>query len=196
MAELKTKAGTQNFESAHVLYQNPTSGLIIGDEFTGASNANGEGREVYLSFNSNVANSIGFIHCHLDNGTTFKVFSLDDIIALALIAKLSTRPTNEFAVYVTTNSGTLALKINNKALLTSKIDFLEMTYNDQEEEFKKKVDMHKTYSEQKLGLVKFLNNMPLIGSPGIDLYEKAGNNWNKLGLSADGNSVTNTPCNQ
>lgn len=196
MEELKIKAGTQDFESAHVLYKNPSSELIIGDEFTGQSNANGEGREVYLSLNANGENSIGIIHCHLDNGTTFKVFSLDDIIALAKIADLSTRPTNEFAVYVTTNSGTLALKINNKTLLTSKIDLMDMTYNDQEEEFSNKVKKEESFLKQKLGLVKFLSDMPLIGNPGIDLYEKVGNNWNKLGLSADGNSVTNTPCNQ
>jgi hypothetical protein len=199
MAELKVKAGTQNFESAHVLYQNPSDGLIVGDEFTGESNTDGEGREVYLSINAsattNALNCIGFIHCHLDNGTTFKVFSLDDIIALALIAKNSTRPSSEFAIYVTTNSGTFALKVNNLTLLKSKIDMIQISYNKQEEKFREKVKMDMTYSQQKLGLVQFINNMPLIGNPGIDLYEKVGNTWNKLSLSANGNSVTSTPCN-
>ena len=199
MTELKIKAGTQDFESAHAIYQNAVDGLIVGEEFTGQSNANGEGREVYLSLNSsittNAINCVGFIHCHLDNGTTFKVFSLDDIIALALIAELSTRPTSEFAIYVTTNSGTLALKVNNKTMLSSKIDTMDLTYNQLEREFKKNVDMSKSYAEQKKGLVKFLNNMPLIGNPGIDVYEKAGSTWNKLSLSTNGNSITSTPCN-
>ncbi|UGS24285.1 hypothetical protein [Flavobacterium channae] len=199
MAELKIKSGTQNFESAHAIYQNAGAGLIIGDEFTGQSNANGEGREVYLSLNSsittNAINCVGFIHCHLDNGTTFKVFSLDDIIALALITESSTRPVSEFTIYLTTNSGTLALKVNNKILLNSKIDMLNITYNDQEREFKTKVKMGQTYAEQKLGLIKFLNNMPLIGNPGIDVYEKVGSTWNKLNLSANGNSIISTPCN-
>lgn len=199
MAELKIKAGTQDFESAHAIYQNAVDGLIVGEEFTGQSNSNGEGREVYLSLNSsittNTINCVGFIHCHLDNGTTFKVFSLDDIIALALIANYSTRPTSELAIYVTTNSGTFALKVKNKVLLRSKIDVLRFSYNQQEEKFRELIKKNQTYSEQKLGLVKFINNMPLIGNPGIDLYEKVGNTWNQLNLSTNGNSITSTPCN-
>jgi len=197
--ELKGKASTQNFESAYALYQNPIEGLLLSNEFTGNANA----ASVNLTFQSNSTNSqsafnsIGFMHCHLDNGTTFKVFSYSDIIALAEVATISTRPQNELAIYVTTNSGTFALKVSNKILLKNKKAFLELDKDNFERDFKKEVMINFSLDKQKLGFLKFINNMAGIGNPGIDLYEKntTTNKWNLLTLSNNGTAIISIPCN-
>lgn len=200
MEELKLKAGNQNFESAYALYQNAIEGFIVGNEFTGDPNGVEGGREVTLTLNSSVlavpGNCIGFTHCHLDDGTTFKVFSFSDIFALAQLVNVSTRPANEYSIYVTTNSGTFALKVSNKILLKNKKDFMEIGWKEFEKEFKKNVKIEDSYDKQKLGFMKFMNNMPLaVGNPGIEMYEKVNGTWNKLALSSNGNSITSTPCN-
>lgn len=200
MEELKLKAASQGYESAYALYQNAVKGFSVGNEYTGDPNGVGGGREVTLTLNSSVvaasANCIGFTHCHLDDGTTYKVFSFSDIFVLVQLANISTRPKEEFAIYVTTSSGTFALKINNKILLKSKKDLMKIGWKEFEKEFKKNVKMDDSYDKQKLGFMKFINNMPLaIGNPGIDMYEKVNDTWNKLALSSNGNNVTSTPCN-
>ena len=200
MTDLKSKAANQGFESAYAINQNASEGLLVGPEFTGDPNGVGKGREVNLQLGSSIyaaaANCIGFIHCHLDDGTTYKVFSFSDIYALAQIASISTRPKTEFAIYVTTSSGTFALKVNNKILLKNKKDFMDVGWKEFEDKFDKLVKKEYTYDKQKLGFMKFINAMPYnIGNPGIDMYEKVNGTWNKLALASNGNNVTSTPCN-
>jgi hypothetical protein len=102
MEELKGKAATQNFESAYAMYQNPAEGLSFSPEATGTVNEPAVELTLNMSSTQTPTNAIGFIHCHLDNGTTFKVFSFTDIIALAYVASVSTRPTSELGIFVTT----------------------------------------------------------------------------------------------
>ncbi len=199
MIELNNKAATQNFESAYILYQNAIDGLQLSNEITGNQNA----ASANLIFQSNSTNSqsnfnaIAAIHCHLDDGSTFKVFSYADIIALAHIATISTRPPNELAIYVTTNSGTFALKVNNRILLRNKKSLLEANLRQNEIDFDNLVKTNFDLNKQKLGFLKFINTITGIGNPGIDFYEKdtATNKWNLLTLSSNGTAIIPIPCN-
>lgn len=201
MVELKGKAGTQNFESSYVVYQNPQEGTTFSNEIVANPEDKSGGREVKIDLNQSASqattNTIAIIHCHLDDGTTFKVPSFTDLITLAAIATLSTRPTQELAMYVTTASGTFAVKVNNRILLKSKLDLMAFSQNSYEKDFKDKVKMEQTVEIQKLKLLQFINNMNFIGNPGIDLYEKKASTgqWNKLSLSNNGNNIIETPCN-
>jgi hypothetical protein len=126
MAELKAKAGTQNFESAYAIYQNAVTGL-------GFSNlVNGSSSQAQVKLNPNQSqtlsqtNCIGFMHCHLDDDPTtgkprtYKIFTFTDIVALAKTDNVSTNPMQEMVLYVTTASGTFALKINNSTSFKNK----------------------------------------------------------------------------
>jgi hypothetical protein len=208
MQSLKNKAATQGYESAHVLYMNAVEGLLISAEFTGDPNAQGKGREVDLSLATSYAgatptNCVGFIHNHLDDGTTFKVFSLSDLVALAKLANYSTRPTKEFAMYVVTSSGTFAMTINDRILLKDNLLFMEVMQSsaDWEKKFEGFVNMSQTVEEQTLGLLLFMNEMQLINnqnnSKPFKLHKKneTNNSWETLELSDDQKSINTKPCN-
>ena len=206
MIELKTKAANQGYESAYGMNQNAGEGLIIGSEMTGNPNGPLKGREIKLEFASSIyavaLNSIGFIHCHLDNGTTYKVFSLSDILALDYVANISTRPKEEITIYVVTSSGTFAIKVNDRIKLRNSAIYLSMMKDSFEEEFNKKIKKTDNVDKQKLGFVKFINGIGGLGANGgvgdigIDMYEKDNTGkWNKLSLSSNGNSIVNKPCN-
>lgn len=191
MTELKQKAATQNFESAYGIYQNVTNGT----SFTGEFNGEIERKEATVSFengtNHSATDMVAIIHCHLDNGTTFKVFSLSDIIALGEIAKHSTRPSSQFAIYVTTTSGTFAIKVNDVNKLKNNLDLMNANKNNYENGFSEKVKKTDNLETQKLGFLQFINSMHLIGNPGIDLFQKVNSTgkWKKLTLSPDNNNV-------
>ena len=142
LVDLKLKAG-QGYESANVLYQNATEGLKVGQEFTGDPNAAGAGKEVSLGLNENdvmtPTNCIGFAHCHLNNNSTFKVFSVSDLIAFSKILGLSTRPTSEFTIYVTTEAGTFALKVSDRMKFKNSYDFMNFDQDLQEKKFNQKI---------------------------------------------------------
>jgi hypothetical protein len=188
-----------NFESAHAIYQNASLGLQIGDEFTGDPNGDDNGRQVKLSLNSSSTstptNCIGFIHCHLDDGSTFKVFSVSDIIAFSQIAVNSTRAKDEFTMIVTTSSGTFALKINDIIKFRNSSSYMSFIQNDLEYDFDKLVTKEMSISNQIKGFLKFINNIKGVGSLGIDMFENINGTWNKLTLSNDGSTTINTPCN-
>ena len=52
-------------------------------------------------------------------------------------------------------------------------------------------------NDQKLGLLKFINEAKGLDKLGVDMYEKdeTTNTWNKLALSRDQKSIKKTPCN-
>ena len=54
-----------------------------------------------------------------------------------------------------------------------------------------------TVQEQKLGLLQYLKNMPLIGEPGLTMFEKNSTTgkWEELSLSDNGNNIVTKPCN-
>ena len=197
MTELKGKSSSQNFESAYVMYQVAGVGTSFSAEQTGTA----EKQEVKISLGGTQTQSplnvTSVLHNHLDNGTTFKVFSFSDIIVLGEIAKASTRPTPEFAIYVSTSSGTFAIKVNNKILLKSKLELLKAGQKAFEVDYNTKVKMTDSIEIQKLGFLQFINNMQFIGNPGIDLYENNNSTgkWKKLTLSSNGKNVVENPCN-
>lgn len=201
MAELKTKAGTQNFESAYSLYQspvangqNPSTGLTFSNEATGNSTNPEVGLTLDQTSTQTSTNAIGFIHCHLDNGTTFKVFSFTDIIALAKVAEGSTRPTQELAVYLTTASGTFALKINSETTLTDNITRMILTQSGYERDFKNHVNTTQSLNEQILGFLNFIKE-EFPNGLGVDLYQQdTSGDWEKLELTSGGTQIKRKKC--
>jgi hypothetical protein len=198
IVDLTNKAAVQNFESAYIMYENAVEGTSFSDLLNGTP----EKKEVYIDYGGAltqaVSNTIGILHCHLDDGTTFKVFSFSDIIALGEIVKRSTRPTAEFAIYVTTSSGTFAIKVNNRMLLNNKLDMLKFGQNSFEEDFENKFKITDNLETQKLGFLQFINTIRGVGNPGIDFYQKdvTTGKWNKLTLDpTNNNRIIETPCN-
>lgn len=195
MAELKAKASSQNFESAYAMYQNPAEGLTFSPEATGSA----ENFDVELTLNMSSTqvptNAIGFIHCHLDNGSTFKVFSFSDMIALAYVASVSTRPTSELGIFVTTASGTFALKVNNKIALKDNLLWMQAAKKGYESGFAKEVKKEHTTDKQVLGLLKFIKNEFKDRALGIDLYKQdSDGTWEKLELSSNEKTVKSKKC--
>jgi hypothetical protein len=199
MTQLKAKAGTQNFESAYAMYNTAngttTPTLNFSNEMTGTP----QSKEVSLIVNQSSTqvplNSVGFIHCHTDDGTTFKVFSFSDMIALGTIAKVSTRPSSELAVYVTTASGTFALKINNKTALVNKLMQMELLSDSFEVAYSKYVKKTDSIDQQTLGLLNFIQKEFGTAGVGIDLYQQESNGqWSKLTVSSTGTTINKKTC--
>jgi hypothetical protein len=194
---LKNKAASQGFESAYALYQNANTGFQIGEEFTGDPNGDEKGKQVDLQLNGSPTesqtNCIGFIHCHLDDGSTFKIFSVSDVISFFKIAEISSRSQNEYTMYVVTNSGTFALKINNIVKIRQLAELMSLMQNNLEILFDKHVKLEMSTENQLKGFLKFLKNMHHEGNPGLDLYENINGQWNKLRLN-DTNNIKRTPC--
>ena len=137
------------------------------------------------------------MHCHLDDGSTFKIFSFADLVSFAELAKLSTRPTSELYMYVTTDSGTFAIKINDREKLKKKLTSLnEISYILYDRTFSSYVKNTDDLETQTKGFLKFLKNTPGLENPGIDLYRKYDNNqWKKLALSPNNIVIDPTNCN-
>lgn len=195
MEELKGKAATQNFESAYAMYQNPAEGLSFSPEATGSVNEPAVELTLNMSSTQTPTNAIGFIHCHLDNGTTFKVFSFTDMIALAYVASVSTRPTSELGIFVTTASGTFALKVNDRIALKNNLLWMQMAQKSYEKEFAEKVDKDHPLDKQVLGLLRFMKKAFKDRTLGIDLYQQDSNGtWEKLELSNNEKNVNSKKC--
>ncbi|MEN0080854.1 hypothetical protein [Flavobacterium lindanitolerans] len=195
MEELKGKAATQNFESAYAMYQNPAEGLSFSPEATGTVNEPAVELTLNMSSTQTPTNAIGFIHCHLDNGRTFKVFSFTNIIALAYVASVSTRPTSELGIFVTTASGTFALKVNDRIALKNNLLWMQMAQKSYEKEFAEKVDKDHPLDKQVLGLLRFMKKAFKDRTLGIDLYQQDSNGtWEKLELSNNEKNVNSKKC--
>ncbi len=195
MEELKGKAATQNFESAYAMYQNPAEGLSFSPEATGSVNEPAVELTLNMSSTQTPTNAIGFIHCHLDNGRTFKVFSFTDMIALAYVASVSTRPTSELGIFVTTASGTFALKVNDRIALKNNLLWMQMAQKSYEKEFAEKVDKDHPLDKQVLGLLRFMKKAFKDRTLGIDLYQQDSNGtWEKLELSNNEKNVNSKKC--
>lgn len=198
LAELKGKAANQGYESAYVMYQNASQGLMFSDEFTGDPNGNEEGRQVWLDIveagTMSTLNCIGFVHCHLDDGTTYKVFSVTDILALAQVADLSTRPQQELVVYVVTSSGTFALKVSSKIALKNHLNLMQLAFEGYEEKFDKFVKMEQPVEEQKVKFLQFVEKY--LPNAGLELYEKdeTTDEWKKLELKPNKKSIKEIKC--
>lgn len=195
MEELKGKAATQNFESAYAMYQNPAEGLSFSPEATGSVNEPAVELTLNMSSTQTPTNAIGFIHCHLDNGRTFKVFSFTDMIALAYVASVSTRPTSELGIFVTTASGTFALKVNDRIALKNNLLWMQMAQKSYETDFAEEVKMDDSIDKQTLGLLRFMKKAFKDRMLGIDLYKQNSDEiWEKLELSNNEQTVKSKKC--
>jgi hypothetical protein len=194
MNDLKTRAASQNFESAYTMFQNASLGLQFSTRFDGTPAYPEVNIGVGFSSTSADLNSIGAIHCHLDNGTTYKIFSFSDIIALAEFASISTRPTAEFGIYVVTSSGTFCIKIKNKIQLKDRKNIMIATEGLYDEKLERFVKKSKPVDEQVLGFLRFLKEEKFNQS--IELFEKdeTTNQWNKLELTPNGKEINPTTC--
>lgn len=194
MADLKSRAASQNFESAYTMFQNAILGLQFSPRYDGSLQE--PEVNIGVGFTDTLAdlNSIGAIHCHLDNGTTFKIFSFSDIIALAEFADISTRPTSEFGIYVVTSSGTFCLKIKNKIQLKQMLTIMRMTLKTYEDDFDKFVKKEQNLDTQVLEFLKFLK-IKQFGNI-LELYKKdeTNNVWQKQELNSNETTVTPTNC--
>lgn len=195
MNELKAKAASQNFESAYALYQNAGEGLLFSGEATGSATAPEVSLALGQSSTQAAINCIGFMHCHLDNGTTFSVFSFSDIIALATIATISTRPTSELVLYVTTANGTFALKVNDKVALKNNLQRMELGANGYEIRFDQFVKKTDSVEKQTLGFLNFIEDQFSDIGLGAELYQQDNNgDWEKLKLNNSGKKINRTKC--
>lgn len=195
MEELKGKAAIQNFESAYAMYQNPADGLSFSPEAIGTVNEPAVELTLNMSSTQTPTNAIGFIHCHLDNGRTFKVFSFSDMIALAYVASVSTRPTSELGIFVVTASGTFALKVNDRISLKNNLLWMQMAQKSYETDFAEEVKMDDSIDKQTLGLLRFMKKAFKDRMLGIDLYKQNSDEiWEKLELSNNEQTVKSKKC--
>lgn len=195
MQDLKTRAASQNVESAYVMFQNATAGLQFSSRQDGVSPQDAEViLTPYVDQTLTPTNSIGAIHCHLDNGTTFKIFSFADLLALAEFANVSTQPTSQFGIYVVTSSGTFCIKIKNKIQLKQMLVRMQMTLSIYEQDFDILVDKNKNLTDQVIGFLNFLKDKQF--SNCIELFKKDENNniWQKQELSSDGKNAISINC--
>lgn len=169
-----------------------------GQKKYGAPDSNGNSA-VKLEWETNRNNEVtGFMHCHLNTLNpalkTNTVFSLSDLVAFAELIQYSTVDVSEFAMYVTTNRGTFALKLTDKQAI---IDLANYIVNDTEgnvlDDFENKVKWNDSKNKQIKGLLNFLNKSGF--GTGIELYESDSSfkNWKKKSLDTNGNIQT-TDC--
>lgn len=195
MGELKAKAGTQNFESAYPMYNTAGSGLNFGAEAQGSPESPEVSVEMAQSATQTPSNCTGFIHCHLDNGKTYKVFSFSDLIALASIANVSTRPTVELAIYVTTASGTFAIKVSDKIALKAKLLQMVVAQKGYERDFAALVKMTDDTETQALNFLKFMGETWPDSGSGVELYQQAQDgSWENLSLNTNKNGINRKKC--
>lgn len=171
---------------------------MFSNEYKGSTAVPEVGLKTTISQTQSDKNAIGFIHCHLDGNKTFKIFSLSDIVALAKLAKISTRYPEELVLYLTTASGTFAMKISNITKLREVADIIESMQDFTETEFERYVDKSMPLDKQVLGFLKFLKKKDYNY---IDLYQQNKdvnspdyNKWNKLELNGFGTGVNKTNC--
>lgn len=195
MADLKNRAATQEFESAYAMYQNAGSGLNFSPRFDGTTQDKSVLLERPSMLTTSPTNCIGFIHCHLDDGSTFLVFSFTDLTALAHVVNDSTRPTSEYGVYVTTASGTFCLKVKNRIKFKNTLGWLMVNKLKYENEFSKFVKINDPLNKQTLGLLKFMKENDF--NTMLDLYKKneTTNEWELLELNSNSTDLVKTNCN-
>lgn len=193
--DLIDKAATQNFESAYTMYQNAGLGLLFSNEAVGTSAAPEVSLNLAQSQTQATVNAVGFMHCHLDNGSTFKIFSFSDLIAMAQLASVSTRPTSELVMYVVTTSGTFALKVSDKIALKNNLQRMQLGANSYELDFESYVSKDQTVEQQIIGFLKFIKAEFSDTGLGVDLYQlKNDGNWEKIKLNANNRTVTRKSC--
>lgn len=195
MSDLTNKAAVQNFESAYTMYQNASTGLVFSSEATGTATAPEVALNLSQSTTETSLNCIGFMHCHLDNGSTFTIFSFSDLIALASLATVSTRNKEELAVYLTTSSGTFALKIDDRVALKNNLNRMALGQNGYEKDFDSYVKKTMPHEEQVKGFLKFITEQFSDTGLGASLYEQDTNgDWEKLTLNSTGKKINRKKC--
>ncbi len=203
---LKNKAANQDFESAYVI-NNSAGNIIISEEMQGVPGSREVEIKRFLSMTQTPLNCIGVMHCHLDKrptdtiARTFKVFTFSDFIGFGEITRVSTRPSREFAVYVTTSSGTLALKIKDKSVFLSNLKTMKEHGWVYEMGFEKHIKINANFDTQVLGLLNFMKEKSTVNengssqNMGLELYKQRDDGvWEKLELNSTGRSIIYKPC--
>jgi hypothetical protein len=180
-------------ESGYIMYDNdpPYSEKQFGGLDAGGS-------YIDLAFDpARAAVITGFMHCHLNNAEikNFAVFSLDDLIAFGTLVENSTVPLEKLTMYVTSNKGTFALKIKNKASFIAAIDKIYDSKKIYDNIFRNRVNEDLTPSDQVKGFLSFFKASGLSTSEVYELYQCDYNfsNWKKVGIDQN-NNLTYTNC--
>ncbi|OYQ46365.1 hypothetical protein CHU92_01485 [Flavobacterium cyanobacteriorum] len=199
LADLKTKAASQNTESAYALFSTINNGFSISGEFTGTEKNPEVSIERAITQEQTVVNCIGAMHCHLDPlpgqaPRTYKVFSFSDILGFAKIVSQSTNEQPDFGLYVTSGAGTFALKVNSKITFRNNLYRMTVTQDAYERAFNKYLTKENDLDTQILGLLNFMSS-EFNGDIGLELYQqKPDGNWEKLELAPSGKTFNRISC--
>ena len=163
LKEIKN-ASISNYESAYTIFNNAGSGIQFSEKYTGNPNDITSGGQVRLKTDISLIlkplNCIAFIHCHKNDGSTYKVFSFSDITAFCQLAALSTRPQEELALYVTTlDGGTYVMKMTNKIKMKAFYNYIanDFVFNAFDVKLDKLVLRKYNKNKQMLALLNFVN---------------------------------------
>lgn len=193
MAELKTKAATQNVESAYITYQNTPK---FSQEYQGNASLEG-GSLIQFQLDTSRNDQNGLIHCHLDatSKRNFAVFSLTDLIYFKDIIQNSTA--SNCTLMVTSAKGTFAIVVTNKTAFMNMANEINNQGHMAEFGFAVYVNYKESGTKQLEGFLQFFktNSNTTIQNTGFEVFSCDENfsNWKKRGLNSN-NKVTETPC--
>lgn len=203
--DLKTKSSDSEFIEKMTILKNDAdntveSGYVMYKDLPKYSNKqtggiDNSGTYLDLVYDPNRAATItGFTHCHLNNSTikNFSVFSLDDLIMFSKLIENSTAPLEELTMFVTSNKGTFALKIKNKAAFINAINSITpLLYDAYDNMFKNKINKDNDTNNQAKGLINFFKASGLSTSETYELYRSDSNfsNWQKLTIDQNNNLI-------
>lgn len=104
----------------------------------------------------------------------------------------STAPLEELTMIVTSNKGTFALKIKNKAAFINAINSITpLLYDAYDNMFKNKINKDNDTNNQAKGLINFFKASGLSTSETYELYRSDSNfsNWQKLTIDQNNNLI-------
>lgn len=197
--ELKS-ASSLGYESAYSMFNNAASGIQFSPKYTGKANDVTFGGQVALQtqLSSTLVslNCIGFMHCHKNDGSTYKTFSFSDLEAFCRLASLSTQPQEQLSLYLTTqNGGTYVMKMTNKVKMKAFFNYVAPDYifNTFDVALDKKIDKTDSKDKQTLEFLKFIDRELMLKDLGLEIYEKNNSGvWEKLTLSSNKKSIVKT----
>lgn len=197
--ELKS-ASTSSYESAYTMFNNAVSGIQFSPKYTGNPNDIASGGQVALqtSISSMLSplNCIGFMHCHKNDGSTYKTFSFSDIEAFSRLATISTQSQQQLALYLTTVSGgTYVMKMTNKTKMIAFFNYVapDHVFNTFDIALDVKIDKKSDKDKQTLEFLKFIDREMMLKDLGLEIYEKNNSgNWEKLTLSSNKKNIVRT----
>lgn len=195
--ELRGKAASQNFESGYVTYSDAQGNMSFSPELKGTGNNQLEGKAVVIDLTSGGASTdaINVVHSHLDDGSTYKIFTPADLYSFCRLVKESNKPASDLAMYVVTGSGTFALKVRDAAVFESYLINFLVNANALDKDFERYVKIDSPLDKQIKGFLKFMKYSFGDSDVNVDLYQLdvANNTWSNLELN-DFESVKKRKC--